>query len=330
MATFVAAKQSVFKLADTGGTVRNLTAYLTAIEGLPGPRDLSDVTALGDEGESFIPGMEIATFSLEGTFDPVATTGPDAILGPLLDHGAVVSFQYGPRGAAVGAVRYTGNCWLYRYTLGARTGGVIPFVADFLVNGTVTRDTFPATVVEGQISVGGGDGCIITIPGGGTFYSDFTAVGKTIATDTYHAWYRFANIQIPPGSTITSAYLIFTSLVTDNPAGGVVRTNIYANDVDDAVAPTTYADYIAKVLTTAFTAWDNIPFWTADVEYQSPDISSVIQEIVDRPGWLAGNALMILWKDDGSDPNVNIPYSVRQPKDYDATPAAAAVLHVEF
>ena len=325
MVTFVAAKQSVFKLADTGGTVRNLTAYLTAIEGLPGDRDLSDVTALGDEGEGFIPGMEISTFSLEGTFDPAATTGPDAVLGPLLDHGAVVAFQYGPRGAAVGAVRYTGNCWLYRYTLGVRTGGVVPFVADFLVNGTVTRDTWPGPIdkpIAGTVN----DGRVYFAGGQGYFFNDSVDVGIGSGGTQIHSFLRFTNVTIPQGALVTAASLTVTS-ISGNMAGTIL-TKVYANDEDNAIAPTTYAEYMAKSLTAAAVDWDGPP-WATDVEYTSPDISAVIQEIIDRPGWVSGNALMVMWKNDGS--VYSYPGTRWQAYDVsDAQPAKVAELHIEY
>jgi hypothetical protein len=50
----------------------------------------------------------------------------------------------------------------------------------------------------------------------------------------------------------------------------------------------------------------------------SPDISQVIQEVVDRPDWDAGNAIaLVLWSQ-------NIPHSELQILGYDNAPAAAA------
>ncbi len=44
-------------------------------------------------------------------------------------------------------------------------------------------------------------------------------------------------------------------------------------------------------------SWDNIPAWTQDTEYQSPDISAIVQEIVNQAGWVSGNHLVLFWDD---------------------------------
>ncbi len=40
--------------------------------------------------------------------------------------------------------------------------------------------------------------------------------------------------------------------------------------------------------------------WTADTAYNSPDLTAVIQELVDQPGWAQGNALALAWEDNGT------------------------------
>ncbi|GAI81538.1 unnamed protein product, partial [marine sediment metagenome] len=48
--------------------------------------------------------------------------------------------------------------------------------------------------------------------------------------------------------------------------------------------------------TAARVDWDDIPGWTQNVDYNSPEIKPVIQEIVNRPGWAEG-AIVIFWED---------------------------------
>ncbi|GAI91161.1 unnamed protein product, partial [marine sediment metagenome] len=43
--------------------------------------------------------------------------------------------------------------------------------------------------------------------------------------------------------------------------------------------------------------WDNLPHWTAEQVIDSPDFKVVIQEIINREGWLEGNNIMIYWGD---------------------------------
>ena len=77
---FFDSKVSEFLLDDTGGTQRDLSGYTTDLRGLPGVRALNEVTALGDSGAKFIPGLEDVTILLGGIFDDTATSGPDAVL----------------------------------------------------------------------------------------------------------------------------------------------------------------------------------------------------------------------------------------------------------
>ena len=99
---FFDSKVSKFLIDDTGSVQRDLSAYVTEVRGLPGRRNLNEVTALGDSGAKFIAGLEDVDISLSGIFDDTATTGPDAVLGPLRTHTSAVSFEYGPEGSGTG------------------------------------------------------------------------------------------------------------------------------------------------------------------------------------------------------------------------------------
>ncbi len=140
--TFFDSKVSKFLIDDTGSVQRDLSAYLTDVRGLPGPRNLNEVTALGDSGARFIPGLEDVAVSLAGIFDDTASSGPDAVLGPLRTHGTAVDFEYGPEGSTAGDVKYSGTCWVLSYELRSRVGNRVEWTASFQVEGTVARGTF--------------------------------------------------------------------------------------------------------------------------------------------------------------------------------------------
>ena len=139
---FFDSKVSKFLIDDTGSVQRELSAYLTEVRGLPGPRLLNEVTALGDSGAKFIPGLEDVAMTLRGLFDDTSTSGPDAVLGRLRTHTAAVSFEYGPEGSATGDVKYSGTCWVDLYELTSRVGNLVEWVATLQVEGTVTRGTY--------------------------------------------------------------------------------------------------------------------------------------------------------------------------------------------
>ena len=103
---FFNSKVSRFLIGDVNGVQRDLSPYLTDVRGLPGGRALNEVTALGDSGARFIPGLEDVAFTLAGIFDDTAGSGPDAALGPLRSHTSAVDFEYGPEGTGAGGVKY--------------------------------------------------------------------------------------------------------------------------------------------------------------------------------------------------------------------------------
>lgn len=173
---------------------------------------------------------------------------------------------------------------------------------------------------DGQVGAGADDGYSHS---GGTFNGGGVEIflgqnGGLI----FEGFARWTNVTIPAGATINVAYL----LVTPSRAnGGTDRfTNLYFEDSDDAVAPTTQAEHAADVRTTAFTAWDNEAF-VDETETQSPSIVDVVQEIADRGSWASGNAMMLLWDDDGS--TNGFFYGMNT---YDGDTAKAMKLHVEW
>ena len=139
---FFDSKVSRFLIDDTGSVQRDLSAYVAEVRGLPGPRTLNEVTALGDSGARFVTGLEDVTITLSGIFDNTATSGPDAVLGPLRTHGSAVDFEYGPEGSGTGDVKYSGKCWVLNYDLRSRVGKLVEWAAALQVEDTVTRGTF--------------------------------------------------------------------------------------------------------------------------------------------------------------------------------------------
>jgi hypothetical protein len=139
---FFDSKVSKFLLDDTGGSQRDISAFITEVRGLPGARLLNEVTALGDGGARFIPGLEDVVILLAGLFEDTATSGLDAILGPLRTHTSAVDFEYGPEGSTTGDVKYSGTCWVAQYDLRSRVGSQVEWVCALQVEGTVARGVF--------------------------------------------------------------------------------------------------------------------------------------------------------------------------------------------
>ena len=111
----------------------------------------------------------------------------------------------------------------------------------------------------------------------------------------FWSFLRFTTVDIPQGSTISSAKIQMKySGFQSNSVGETIK--ISAEYVDDATAPTNTSDVINATLTTANATW-TIPSMTTNVYYDSQDITSVIQEIVNRSGWTANNDINIILHD---------------------------------
>jgi len=149
--------------------------------------------------------------------------------------------------------------------------------------------------------------------GSGTFYPAVSLDNGMIRSDdsytaggiyfyiglsgTYRSiWVRFPNVTIPQGATITTCLFKLTS---QQGNAGTVEWNAYFNDHDDAVSPSSKADYDSKDVTTAV-AWDTSTTWVDETQYDSPELKTILQTVVDRAGFASGQAVMVLLQDDGS------------------------------
>ncbi|HPQ66390.1 MAG TPA: amidohydrolase family protein [bacterium] len=138
----------------------------------------------------------------------------------------------------------------------------------------------------------------------------------------YYTGFRFTGIQVPPGATVTSADLIVTQYTSYNTA--LNNLHVGADDVDDSPQFTAADDGpLHRTLTSAQVDWAQTA-WTVNQEYSSPDLSAVVQEIVDRPGWEAGNSLtVIVYADVNGDLR-------RRIWSYNGDPTKSARLEIEY
>ena len=128
---------------------------------------------------------------------------------------------------------------------------------------------------------------------------------------------RFPNVTVPAGATITNVYIEFMARATDS---GVTNLTFRGEAADNAVTFTdTDYDLTTRAKTTASAAW-NVPAWTSNTAYQTPDLTTVIQEVVDRGGWASGNAIALYVTGSGA----------RIADAYDGSAADAPLLHIDY
>jgi hypothetical protein len=113
---------------------------------------------------------------------------------------------------------------------------------------------------------------------------------------------RFTSLTVPKNATITNAYLTFVGKtpVSPNTNTGTTNLTIRGQATDNAGAfTTTNYDVSNRTTTTASSAWTPSS-WTNGSTYNSPAITSIIQEIVNRSGWASGNAMVFTITGTGS------------------------------
>ncbi|HET7739991.1 MAG TPA: right-handed parallel beta-helix repeat-containing protein, partial [Mycobacterium sp.] len=127
------------------------------------------------------------------------------------------------------------------------------------------------------------------------FYFSQTTTGATLGdfdavTVGRSIWLRFAGVNIPQGSIIDSAYL---DILPKGINGAIPGIKIYGIAQDNAAQPTSRADINGRALATATTTWTPTS-WVGGIWIFSDSIVGIVQEIVNRPGWVIGNAMMFL------------------------------------
>jgi len=132
---------------------------------------------------------------------------------------------------------------------------------------------------------------------------------------------RFSDFQIPQGVTITNAYLEFQ---VDEVNSGNLELMIAAHATPNAPAFVSSNNNIRdRVTTTSNVLWNNEADWSVVGEFQqSPDISTVIQEVVNQEDWINGNAMAIIISGSSN--------SKRVADSYEGSPSGATKLIVEY
>jgi hypothetical protein len=132
---------------------------------------------------------------------------------------------------------------------------------------------------------------------------------------------RFNGVDIPQGATIVDAYVQFQA---DQANSEPTSLTIRGEDVDDAA---TFSDVkyniSSRPKTSAGVPWSPGQWSTvgeAGEAQKTPDISSIIQEIVDREGWASGNSLVIIITGTG----------LRTAEAFEGNAVGAPLLHVEY
>lgn len=134
---------------------------------------------------------------------------------------------------------------------------------------------------------------------------------------------RFVNITVPQNALIINAYIEFE---TDETGSVPTSLTIYGEAADSAPSfawcgSSSCFTLSTRSTTTASVTWNNIPAWTTvDEKHQTPNLAPIVQELVNRDGWVSGNAMAFMITGSGT----------RTAESYNGEPTAAPLLHIEY
>ena len=156
----------------------------------------------------------------------------------------------------------------------------------------------------------------------GAMYLGSSDLELTKDKDNQTVGIRFNGVDVPANAVITNAYLQFTVDETRNE--NPTNLQIQGEATDNAATFSSASNNItSRPTTSASVAWSP-PNWTtvgeAGAAQQTPDLKTVIQEIVSRPGWSGGNSLALIVSGSGK----------RVAESYNGESDKAPLLHIEY
>jgi hypothetical protein len=122
---------------------------------------------------------------------------------------------------------------------------------------------------------------------------------------------RFTDLFIPQGIKIENAYIQFTAKEVDT---GYCKLHIRGHDVDNSTSAEDALNEWEPV-TSAEVIWeppDWITIGAAGTDQRTPDLSSIIQEIVNRPGYTINSAITIIFTGEGTGQRTAVSYECTQ------------------
>jgi hypothetical protein len=168
------------------------------------------------------------------------------------------------------------------------------------------------------------------VPGGGMDRgSSDLELGYEEGTTLQAVGCRWAGVSIPKGAIITEAWVQFSADDIDNPYHVLDVSVVIEGELSGS--PATFSDTVGDIssrpTTTAQMVWD-IPQWmdthAMGPEERTPDISSIIQQIVDQPGWVG--TVVLMFRDNPAKPS----QGTREAESFDGAANEAPLLHISY
>jgi F0F1-type ATP synthase epsilon subunit len=155
----------------------------------------------------------------------------------------------------------------------------------------------------------------------GGMYINSTDLELVLENSIQTVGIRFANVNIPKGSTITKAYIQFkvdeaTSSATTLKVQGEISANAPA--FTSTTRNVSSRSKTTKVVNWSPSSWPKVG--AVGQAQMTPNLAPIIQEIVNQSGWVPGNPIAIIITGSGK----------RVAKAYEGNAAGAPLLHIEY
>lgn len=237
-------------------------------------------------------------------------------------------------GAIFTITAYPSTGWLFSHWAGDVSGTTPTIDIEVLTNLSIVavfvQETGQIIELDRQIAASTDD-CFCTFPDS-TIRLTTGDIFISECTHEIRSYFRFRDIRAPQGAVIIQAYLDVCAYGFN--AGNTV-IDLYGIKEPNTAAFSTAADADARPVTSVHADWDFQfpspfdPYWDANTWHgqpptDGPELKDIIQEIVNQPDWLPGNALAIK--------GVSIPQggNARCIWAWDGDPTLAAKLHIEY
>ena len=184
-------------------------------------------------------------------------------------------------------------------------------------------------IIEAPIRSGEDDGFETSLLSQGNLINDSSSISigqeaEDVFSLKFSAYLRFSNITIPEDAKISKAYITVVPTST-NQIGPLMQ--ITAANHPNPTTPKNYSDYSTHNKTDASVDW-NASYWYEGVSVNSPDILSIIQELVDSYDYNYSTGAPILIFLDDVDKEIRTKYQAFAA--YEHLGYEPAKLHIEY
>jgi len=127
--------------STSGGSLTYIGDWVMSVDGLPGEREMADVTCGGgSNSHAYLAGMQNGEITLQCLFDQTTDSAYDTLSGFMDDTGSR-TFVFFPATTASGAPKMTGECRVKNVVLPAKPLEPLTFSATLVLDSTITVTT---------------------------------------------------------------------------------------------------------------------------------------------------------------------------------------------